>query len=71
MVISESNINNIMGGIEATGGVRLHNHRKKLKQRYVLIRLSMFYNSPFFHSDTPLMSVFNMSLRQGYQVYKM
>lgn len=33
MVISESNINNIMGGIEATGGVRLHNHRKKLKQR--------------------------------------
>lgn len=33
MVVGEPNINNIMGGIENTGTVRLHNHRKKLKQR--------------------------------------
>lgn len=34
MVVPESSINNIMGGLESTGGVTLHNHRRKLKQRY-------------------------------------
>jgi len=30
-----SNINNIMGGMESTAGVKLHNHRRKLRQRSV------------------------------------
>uniref|UniRef100_A0ABL0DHA2 Protein kinase domain-containing protein n=1 Tax=Rhodnius prolixus TaxID=13249 RepID=A0ABL0DHA2_RHOPR len=34
MVVPESSINNIMGGLESTGGVTLHNHRRKLKQRF-------------------------------------
>ncbi|XP_044742368.1 probable serine/threonine-protein kinase MARK-C [Chrysoperla carnea] len=38
MVVGEANINNIMSGIESTGGVRLHNHRKKLKQRFDIIK---------------------------------
>ncbi|KAF5276288.1 hypothetical protein FQA39_LY06637 [Lamprigera yunnana] len=38
MVVGEPNINNIMGGIENTGTVRLHNHRKKLKQRFDIIK---------------------------------
>ena len=29
-------VNNIMGGIEQTVGVRMHNHRRKLRQRYVI-----------------------------------
>lgn len=33
MVVGEAMINNIMGGIENTGSVRLHNHKRKLKQR--------------------------------------
>uniref|UniRef100_A0A146M0I2 NUAK family SNF1-like kinase 1 n=1 Tax=Lygus hesperus TaxID=30085 RepID=A0A146M0I2_LYGHE len=36
MVVPES-INNIMGGLESTGGVTLHNHRRKLKQRFETI----------------------------------
>jgi|688.fasta_scaffold851087_2 hypothetical protein len=37
-------VNNIMGGIEQTVGVRMHNHRRKLRQRYYAytIRLSIF-----------------------------
>lgn len=35
MVVGEANIHNIMGGMESTGGVPLHNHKRKLKQRYV------------------------------------
>lgn len=27
-----------MGGLESTGGVRLHNHRRKLKQRFDIVR---------------------------------
>lgn len=38
MVIGEASINNIMGGIENTGTVRLHNHKRKLKQRFVIIK---------------------------------
>lgn len=34
MVVGEASIHNIMGGMESTGGVRLHNHKRKLKQRY-------------------------------------
>ncbi|CAB0010345.1 unnamed protein product [Nesidiocoris tenuis] len=30
-------IDNIMGGLESTGGVTLHNHRRKLKQRFDII----------------------------------
>ncbi|XP_059472424.1 uncharacterized protein LOC132194870 isoform X2 [Neocloeon triangulifer] len=33
-----SNINNIMGGMESTAGVKLHNHRRKLRQRFDIIR---------------------------------
>lgn len=33
MVVGEA-INNIMGGIENTGSVKQHNHKKKLRQRY-------------------------------------
>lgn len=36
MVVPESGVNNIMGGLESAEGVRLHNHRRKLRQRYVL-----------------------------------
>ena len=36
-------VNNIMGGIEQTVGVRMHNHRRKLRQRYAYtIRMSIF-----------------------------
>lgn len=35
MVVGEASIHNIMGGMESTGGVRLHNHKRKLKQRYI------------------------------------
>ncbi|KAK9890858.1 hypothetical protein WA026_012203 [Henosepilachna vigintioctopunctata] len=38
MVVGEPSINNIMSGIENTGGVKQHNHRKKLKQRFDLIK---------------------------------
>ncbi|XP_046441064.1 nascent polypeptide-associated complex subunit alpha, muscle-specific form-like isoform X7 [Daphnia pulex] len=31
-------VNNIMGGIEQTVGVRMHNHRRKLRQRFDLVR---------------------------------
>lgn len=34
MVVGEASIHNIMGGMMSTGGVRLHNHKRKLKQRY-------------------------------------
>ncbi|XP_033212736.1 serine/threonine-protein kinase ppk30 isoform X2 [Belonocnema kinseyi] len=38
MVVSEASIHNIMGGMESTGGVRLHNHKRKLKQRFDIIK---------------------------------
>ncbi|RZF32011.1 hypothetical protein LSTR_LSTR007089 [Laodelphax striatellus] len=38
MVVPEASINNIMGGLESTAGVRLHNHRRKLKQRFDIVR---------------------------------
>ncbi|XP_058793447.1 serine/arginine repetitive matrix protein 2 isoform X2 [Phymastichus coffea] len=38
MVVGEASIHNIMGGMESTGGVRLHNHRRKLKQRFDIIK---------------------------------
>ncbi|KAJ8666845.1 hypothetical protein QAD02_008507 [Eretmocerus hayati] len=38
MVVGEASIHNIMGGMESTGGVRLHNHKRKLKQRFDIIR---------------------------------
>ncbi|XP_020277778.1 uncharacterized protein LOC109851776 isoform X2 [Pseudomyrmex gracilis] len=38
MVVGEANIYNIMGGMESTGGVRLHNHKRKLKQRFDIIK---------------------------------
>ncbi|KMQ90189.1 nuak family snf1-like kinase 1 protein, partial [Lasius niger] len=38
MVVGEASIHNIMGGIESTGGVRLHNHKRKLKQRFDIIK---------------------------------
>ncbi|XP_075236599.1 nuak family kinase 1 [Lycorma delicatula] len=38
MVVPEASINNIMGGLENTAGVRLHNHRRKLKQRFDIVR---------------------------------
>ncbi|XP_049815446.1 serine/threonine-protein kinase par-1-like isoform X1 [Schistocerca nitens] len=38
MVVSDASIHNIMGGMESTGGVRLHNHRRKLKQRFDIIK---------------------------------
>ncbi|XP_065212655.1 probable serine/threonine-protein kinase nek3 [Planococcus citri] len=37
MVVPEA-IHNIMGGIENTGDVRLHNHRRKLKQRFDIMK---------------------------------
>lgn len=38
MVVEEASIHNIMGGMESTGGVRLHNHKRKLKQRFDIIK---------------------------------
>ncbi|KAF0309746.1 NUAK family SNF1-like kinase 1 [Amphibalanus amphitrite] len=38
MGVSEGQINNIMGGMETTAGVRLHNHRHKLKQRFDIVK---------------------------------
>ncbi|CAG9860362.1 unnamed protein product [Phyllotreta striolata] len=37
MVVGES-INNIMGGLENTGTVKQHNHKKKLRQRFDIIK---------------------------------
>ncbi|CAH1154094.1 unnamed protein product [Phaedon cochleariae] len=37
MVVGEE-INNIMGGIENTGTVKQHNHKKKLRQRFDIIK---------------------------------
>ncbi|KAG5892434.1 hypothetical protein JTB14_003368 [Gonioctena quinquepunctata] len=37
MVVGEA-INNIMGGIENTGTVKQHNHKKKLRQRFDIIK---------------------------------
>ncbi|KAJ8967517.1 hypothetical protein NQ314_002832 [Rhamnusium bicolor] len=37
MVVGEA-INNIMGGIENTGSVKQHNHKKKLRQRFDIIK---------------------------------
>ncbi|KOC68821.1 NUAK family SNF1-like kinase 1 [Habropoda laboriosa] len=38
MVVGEASIHNIMGGMESTAGVRLHNHKRKLKQRFDIIK---------------------------------
>ncbi|CAH0555404.1 unnamed protein product [Brassicogethes aeneus] len=38
MVVSEESINNIMSGIENTGGVKQNNHKKKLRQRFTIIK---------------------------------
>lgn len=38
MVVGEPNINNIMSGLENNSGIKQHNHRKKLKQRFDLIK---------------------------------
>ncbi|XP_037091069.1 serine/arginine repetitive matrix protein 2-like [Pollicipes pollicipes] len=38
MGVTEGQINNIMGGMEQTAGVRLHNHRHKLKQRFDIVK---------------------------------
>ncbi|XP_074111330.1 nuak family kinase 1 isoform X2 [Cotesia typhae] len=38
MVVGEPSIHNIMSGMESTGGVRLHNHKRKLKQRFDIIK---------------------------------
>ena len=47
MVISGSHhvpgVNNIMGGMEHTNGVRMHNHRRKLRQRYLIFLCFYFY----------------------------
>jgi hypothetical protein len=48
MVVGEASIHNIMGGMESTGGVRLHNHKRKLKQRYVDLQI----NSNRFMKDS-------------------
>ncbi|XP_074036332.1 nuak family kinase 1 isoform X1 [Leptinotarsa decemlineata] len=37
MVVGEA-VNNIMGGIENTGTVKQHNHKKKLRQRFDIIK---------------------------------
>jgi hypothetical protein len=33
--INQATIDNIMSGIENTGAVKMNNHRKKLRQRYM------------------------------------
>jgi hypothetical protein len=33
----QATIDNIMSGIENTGAVKMNNHRKKLRQRYVFL----------------------------------
>ncbi|KAL0277849.1 UNVERIFIED_CONTAM: hypothetical protein PYX00_004985 [Menopon gallinae] len=38
MVVEQSNIDHIMRGLQSTEGVRLHNHRKKLRQRFDIIK---------------------------------
>ncbi|XP_012271025.1 uncharacterized protein LOC105694698 [Orussus abietinus] len=38
MVVGGASIHNIMGGMESTGTVRLHNHKRKLKQRFDIIK---------------------------------
>ncbi|KAK6638464.1 hypothetical protein RUM43_006731 [Polyplax serrata] len=38
MVVDRSNVDHIMRGLQSTEGVRLHNHRKKLRQRFDIIK---------------------------------
>lgn len=38
-----SSIDNIMSGISNTGAVKMNNHRKKLRQRYVLLIMEFSY----------------------------
>ncbi|XP_050294375.1 uncharacterized protein LOC126734700 isoform X2 [Anthonomus grandis grandis] len=38
MGVEEAALNNIMSGIENTGGVKQHNHKKKLRQRFDIIK---------------------------------
>lgn len=35
MVVSEDDVMNIMGGMEHAGGIKLNDHKRKLKNRYV------------------------------------
>jgi hypothetical protein len=34
MVVKEEDVVNIMGGMENTGGIKLNDHKRKLKNRY-------------------------------------
>ena len=34
MVVNEEDVINIMGGMEHAGGIRLNDHKRKLKNRY-------------------------------------
>ena len=36
MVVNEEDVINIMGGMEHAGGIRLNDHKRKLKNRYIL-----------------------------------
>ena len=36
MVVSEDDVLNIMGGMEHAGGIKLNDHKRKLKNRSVL-----------------------------------
>ena len=36
MVVKEEDVVNIMGGMENTGGIKLNDHKRKLKNRYIM-----------------------------------
>jgi hypothetical protein len=44
MVVKEEDVINIMGGMENTGGIKLNDHKRKLKNRFSSI-VSTFHFS--------------------------
>jgi len=39
MVVNEDDVLNIMGGMENAGGIKLNDHKRKLKNRQVIFSL--------------------------------
>ena len=55
MGVNEEDVVNIMGGMEHAGGIKLNDHKRKLKNRWVAtksgIRMSMYYITIIFGQD--------------------
>ena len=43
MGVNEDDVMNIMGGMEHAGGIKLNDHKRKLKNRYIAKLTLVFY----------------------------